>query len=301
MTHLAISGELGSGKSVVAHRLSEILGHRVVSTGDIQREIASSLHLSTLQTNVLAESDQAIDQRVDGVTRELGVTEDDIIFDSRMAWHMVPTAFKVHILVDRDVAARRMFARVAAAEDYASPAEAARGANERYLSERKRFLGTYGVDVARLRNYDLVLDSTVATVEQVCAAIVTAFRRRAAEWRFEMWVAPSRVAVSAPIAQQWAARGGGGDAGGRHRGDGVGVAGGDGTGVGRAGDGTTGCAAPSVVYSRPTVLALDGLERISSAASRGDPLLRVHLIAEADEIAWDGPTAERLVETAQLR
>ena len=38
--HIAINGELGSGKSSVARRLAETYGMRLVSTGDVQRAMA---------------------------------------------------------------------------------------------------------------------------------------------------------------------------------------------------------------------------------------------------------------------
>lgn len=106
--HIAINGELGSGKSSVARRLAETYGMRLVSTGDVQRSIAKSLNMTTLETNWLAEKDAMIDAQVDSVTKELGSSQEPIIFDSRMAWKMVPTAFRVRLIVDTDVAAIRL-------------------------------------------------------------------------------------------------------------------------------------------------------------------------------------------------
>src|SRR5438552_1581595 len=97
--HVTVSGDLGSGKSTVAKLVSDIRHFRYVSTGDIHRDIARSMNLSTLETNLLAERDRFIDSKVDGATRELSVAATaPIVFDSRIAWFMVAQAFKVRLL-----------------------------------------------------------------------------------------------------------------------------------------------------------------------------------------------------------
>lgn len=172
MRHVAISGELGSGKSAVADALARVLGAEVVSTGAIHRQIAASRGQSALQTNLAAEEDAAIDRAIDGeLQRRAGLAE-VTVFDSRLAWHFVPDAFKVHLVVDPSVGAARMASRVATAvETYADVDEAVAQAEERHASEQRRFLAKYDVDIDRLRNYDVVIDTTQATVEGVAGRL----------------------------------------------------------------------------------------------------------------------------------
>ena len=86
--HIAINGELGSGKSSVARHLAAKYKVKLVNTGDVERTIAASLNLSTLETNLHAEYDDMIDAQVDRVTKDLADSPDAIVFDSRMAWRM---------------------------------------------------------------------------------------------------------------------------------------------------------------------------------------------------------------------
>lgn len=175
--HIAINGELGSGKSTIGKQLAEELDMRYVSTGDIHRSIAASLELSTLETNLRAEHDAMIDERVDGVTIRLARSEDPVVFDSRLAWKFVDTAFKVHLVVDPAVSARRLHGRQGSvAEAYLSVEDAERGAEERYQSEYRRFLSKYDADVSFLKNYHLVIDTSDATVDDVVSLISEGFR-----------------------------------------------------------------------------------------------------------------------------
>src|SRR5262245_59989800 len=136
--------------------------------------MARARSLSTLEANHLAESDTSIDAAIDGRLKELA-DGPPTVFDSRMAWHFVPGGLTVHLVVDPAVATRRIFAgRRSAVERHDSPAAAWAATEARFTSERQRFVATYGVDIARLRNYDLVVDSTAADVDAVAAVILAA-------------------------------------------------------------------------------------------------------------------------------
>lgn len=262
--HVAISGELGSGKSSVAKRLAEVYSLRVVSTGDIQRSIARSLQLSTLETNWLAERDSMIDTQVDKVTKDLGMAPEPIVFDSRMAWHMVPNSYRVHLLVDPLVAAKRLHStRSSPTEQYESASHARDLAEERYLSEQRRFLATYGVDVFSLRNYDLVIDTSGVDIEEVLRIV-----RRHLEYdvpaasRPQLYVHPRRVI---PDSLGWFK------------------------------DGSDSSLAIAVGYSRPTFCSLGGHRGVLEAVARDEAVVEAELVAEGREPV-DGSTAHDHIE-----
>lgn len=268
LPHVTVSGELGSGKSSVARQLAQHYSLRYVSTGDIQRSMAKSLNLSTLETNWLAERDDVIDSQVDQVTKDLGASAEPIVFDSRMAWRMVPKALKVHLIVDPAVAAVRLHTtRTSATEQYESATHARDLAEERYQSERRRFLSTYGVDVFRLRNYDLVLDTSTAPVEVVTDAV-----RRLIDavvdgtdtgGRPRLFVQPRRIL---PDSADWA-----------------------------HGPRTGGI--PKVAYARPTFVSVGGHGGVLDAIEQDQSLAEVDLVAEGAEPVHDGgPTAQRYVD-----
>ncbi|MDR0504830.1 MAG: cytidylate kinase family protein [Bifidobacteriaceae bacterium] len=177
IVHLTISGDLGSGKSAVAAALAEQLGYQVVSTGAIQRSIAAAMHLTTLQANLLAEQDQTIDDQIDSGTQQLAAqATQPIIFDSRMAWHFVPHCFRVRLTVDPATAAKRVLDRdPAQTEAYQTLDQAAQALVDRAASERRRFTTRYGVDITKATNFDLVIDTTRQSVQQVAEQIVCGY------------------------------------------------------------------------------------------------------------------------------
>jgi cytidylate kinase len=175
---IAISGDLGSGKSTIAAGLSRRLGLRIVSMGGIYREMAQARGLTALQLNQRAERDEEIDARVDRTQREMAASAEPLIVDSRLGWHFFTEAFKVHLIVDPEVAARRVLSRPAdGVESYNSIEEAGRRLRERSESERARFIVKYGVDKSRLRNYSMVCDTTRVTPEEAAERIIAAFDR----------------------------------------------------------------------------------------------------------------------------
>lgn len=272
MRHIAISGELGSGKSVVAASLAASLGSEVVSTGAIHRAIAASRGESALETNLAAESDEEIDRRIDGELVRRAEQDESIVFDSRMAWHFVPRALAVHLVVDPVVGAGRMLGRSPTdVERYGSVDEAAARAEDRHASEQRRFLGTYAVDIDRLRNYDVVIDTSEATIDEV-ATWVRAFVDDPT-----LLAEPPVVCVSPRRLLPTAA--------GPDTDDAALV----GLQEQLAADPRGGRLLPSVAYYRPWFWVVDGHDVISAAVRAGRPLARAALRAERDELV-DGTT-----------
>jgi len=192
---IAVSGDLGSGKSSVADILAGTLGARRVSTGAAQRQIAEQRGITTLELNRLAETDPGIDAEVDSVFRSLASAPEALVVDSRLAWHFLPGAFKVHLVVDPGEGARRVLGRPgSAAEHYRSLDEALAGIADRADSERRRFQERYGVDIFRLRNYDLVVDTSEASPGEVAAGVLDVVHGRLeGAGRPVLLVAPARV------------------------------------------------------------------------------------------------------------
>ncbi len=179
--HITISGNLGSGKSTVAKVLSKKLGYEIYSTGSIQRSAAENMGITTLELNSRMMTDPALDHVIDDTVTRVSLERDNLIFDSRMAWHFARNAFRVFITVNPTVAAQRVLddQRRGAVETYASVEEAEAALAKRSGLERERFLDIYKLDYYDMNNYDLVLDSTGSTPDAIADIIISEYQKKA--------------------------------------------------------------------------------------------------------------------------
>ncbi|MDE7310977.1 MAG: dephospho-CoA kinase [Eubacterium sp.] len=169
--NITITGNLGSGKSSVCKELKKS-GYTVISAGDIFREIAAEKGMTVIELNEAAKKDRSIDDMLDLRSTQLGKTMDHTVFDSRLAWHFVENSFKVFLLVDTREAARRVFAGDSrSAEVYQDLEEARAGLEERAKLEQERFCSLYGIDYYDAGNYDLIIESTCASPQQIAQEI----------------------------------------------------------------------------------------------------------------------------------
>jgi CMP/dCMP kinase len=170
---VVLNGDLGSGKTTVSMLLAARLGVRRISVGDLYRAMAAQRGMTALQLNLHAELDDKIDHYVDQLQDDIAASGERLIVDSRLAWYFFTDALKVHLVTEPTVAAHRVLGRPAdTVENYASVEEARSRLATRSESERIRFITRYGADKTRLRNYDLVCDSTSATPEQIVERII---------------------------------------------------------------------------------------------------------------------------------
>ena len=176
---IAISGDLGSGKTTVTRYLIEKYGFQTFSTGAYQRELAAKMGMSTLELNEYAETHPEIDRDIDGKLTEIGKMPGNIIFDSRMAWHFVENAFKVYIKCDLDIAASRIFYDRGRGhvESYGHHQHAKGYILNRRASEERRYWNKYGVMITDMSNYDFVIDASNRSIEETAEGIYSEMQK----------------------------------------------------------------------------------------------------------------------------
>ena len=193
---ITINGQLGSGKTEICRILRDEYGYEVFHTGKIQREYAKELGISTLELNQLCEKDHKYDDIIDGKLVEYGEKKrgEDVVFDSRLAWHFVKDTFKIHLLVSPEIAADRVYCnRVDAAERYACRADAMSGLIGRRKVEAERYKKLYNVDMIDYRNYDLVLDTSLTSIRQEVDIIMEALKEFQENGTKKMLSAPTSL------------------------------------------------------------------------------------------------------------
>lgn len=170
---ISISGEPGSGKSTIAKLISKELNCKIISIGGIQRSMAESLGISTLELNELCMKDSSYDKKLDGYIVEMDKRESgNIIFDSRLAWHFVEDSIKIYFTCDPDIRAKRILARKSKGEKHTELSEVKEYNEKRYSLENERYKGLYGIDCKKLSNYDLIVDTSCITEEQIVYEIL---------------------------------------------------------------------------------------------------------------------------------
>ncbi len=194
--YITITGELGSGKSTVAQLLCDKYGFTKYSTGTIQREIAKEKGITTLELNQLMSNDvnNEYDAMIDNKTIEISRKNvgKDIVYDSRMAWHFVEESFKVYVTVDIHVAANRVImADRGQEEHYDSLEEAAKSLIKRKQLEDSRFAQIYSVNTTDFDNYDLIVDSTVLSPDELAKFIME--KTKDENHEHEVFLSPQRL------------------------------------------------------------------------------------------------------------
>lgn len=272
---VAISGDLGSGKSTVTKALASKLGWRSVSTGEMQRTIAASRNLTTLELNHLAEEDFSVDSAVDAALKAIGENDDEVVLDSRMAWWFVPNALSVHVTVRPDVGDSRLLGRTdQKTEQYSSPEQAQRHRAQRAQSERERFSSFYGVDIQRLRNYDVIVDSTSATPAEIVEHLSRQYGDARSREGLELWLSPLNLLPS-EIVQTLRDL--------------------DDRAVELLSRAEFLVDHPiDVIYSYPYFQVVDGHKRLSAALKTGSTMIPARLVAEGSELVYGEMSADEL-------
>lgn len=174
--HIAIAGDLGSGKSTVARILCRKLGYSYFSTGTLQRKLAAERGMNTLEMNYFAETTKSIDEYIDAQLKRIGSTEggERYVLDSRLAWHFVPGALKIYLTVQPGIAAQRVLTDTERQNEPSADSleERGRTLQERQTVENRRFKNLYGVDCQNPGNYDAVIDTSCLSAEAVAERII---------------------------------------------------------------------------------------------------------------------------------
>jgi predicted cytidylate kinase len=169
---IALGGKPGSGKSTIAKLLAKKLNFKHYSNGDFMREIAEQRNISILELSRIAETDKSIDEELDKRQVMLGKKEDNFVIDSRLGFHFIPKAKKVFIDADFEIRAKRILSDKKRKENNPDINKAKQNIIEREKSEIKRYMQYYNLNPYDKNNFDIAIDSSDLTPEQIANQII---------------------------------------------------------------------------------------------------------------------------------
>ena len=194
--HISITGDLGSGKSTVAKEICRILNFKYLSTGLIQRQLALEKGMDTLEFNKFTDQNASIDDYIDQKLKDINEQTDSYVLDSRLGWHFVKKSFKVYIMAVDEVAASRVLIDAKRiGEPLALDIKAKiLEQKERRKIENDRFKKSYGVKPSIFKDFDAVIDTSTATIEEVTNLVLSLFDSYCKGENYpKVWLSPLRI------------------------------------------------------------------------------------------------------------
>ena len=177
---ISLTGKPCSGKSSIAKVLNEKYHFKIYSVGEMFKDEAHKRNMTAEEFNKFLMSDPKFDNFIDDKTVELGNLwkNDDVVFDSRLAWHFIPHSFKVFIDLDNEETAKRLTnSDRVGKEKYSNFEDAYKTVIERFNAENERYKKFYGIDNTDFKNYDLVLSSKNKSPEELADLIYEEYKK----------------------------------------------------------------------------------------------------------------------------
>ena len=177
---ITITGKPCSGKGTAGKLFCKKYNFDYVSAGDMMRSIAKEHGYNNILEFQQKNKDiDKVDAIIDNYTSNLGKTRtgDNLLIDSRLAWHFVDKSFKVFIDVDIDIASNHLLNANRENEKVENLTQAKKTLTERWKTENERYERLYNVSNLNLKNYDLVLSSSNLTPEQLADEIYVNYKK----------------------------------------------------------------------------------------------------------------------------
>lgn len=170
---ISLSGDLASGKGTVSNILTADLNYGIYRNGEYFRKLAKEMGMDVTSFNVYVKEHPEIDRQIENSAAEYAKQNDNFVIDERLGWYAVPESFKVYLKVDLDVSAQRAFydEKRKSTEKFNTVEEQKQDIIRRYNYENERYWNLYQIRKNDMSNYDLVVDTTDKTPEEVAKII----------------------------------------------------------------------------------------------------------------------------------
>lgn len=148
--------------------------------------MANERGISLIDLGKIAETDGGkIDRILDERQKKIGEKRQDCIMEWRLAFYFIPHAIKIFLTVESREASRRIYHDNTRGkiDHHVSLEEAAKNIEIRRESENERYMKYYGIHIYDMSLYDIVIDTTQKTADEVFETILREISLLAARQR----------------------------------------------------------------------------------------------------------------------
>ena len=177
---ITVTGKPCSGKGTASKLFCSKYNFDYVCAGDIMRNIAAKKgYANVLEFQQLDPNVKDVDKFIDNQIADIGTkrVNDNLLIDSRLAWHFAKKSFKVFIDVDITTAGERLLNAHRENESTKNIDHAKQLLTNRWKTENDRYLEIYNIDNTHIENYDLMINSTNLTPEQIADIIYKNYKK----------------------------------------------------------------------------------------------------------------------------
>ncbi len=169
---ITISGIPGSGKSTIAKLLAKKLNYKHYSMGDLRGRIAIKHGLTIDKLNEIGKTEIWTDKEADDELVRLG-KKDNLVIDTWVGFHFLPNSIKIFLETDPRIGAERVFKDQRPDEAKKKTIEEVEEMLKKRLEDSNaRFKKYYNLNILDKSHYDLIIDTTNITPEQVINKIL---------------------------------------------------------------------------------------------------------------------------------
>jgi predicted cytidylate kinase len=182
---ISLNGQEGSGKSTIAQMIADELKIPRYYMGQIFRDMAKERGMTMAEFRKICETDPTIDNKLDDYVIKLAQEKEAFIIESRTAWHFIPQSIKVFLKVDSHVAAERIFKGLQEKNNRGnedagldSVENIQQSIIKRRAEDSARYFSLYGIEQDDDADYDIVIDTTKLTIQEVFNAVLQAINEK---------------------------------------------------------------------------------------------------------------------------
>jgi cytidylate kinase len=177
---ISLNGQEGSGKSIIAKMIAEKLNIPRFYMGQLFRDMAKEKNMTLMEFRKICDQDPSLDKKIDDYVTELPNKHKTFVIESRTAWHFIPQSIKIYLQVDSKTAAKRIFDGFAEKNNRGNEdanlntiENIEKSILKRRVEDSERYFSFYGIHQDEEKNYDLIVDTTILTINEVLEKIIT--------------------------------------------------------------------------------------------------------------------------------